>query len=230
MEFQHDEHRRGNQHDADTDQRAIESGGQLRSAGDQCLRLGPQFQCDADGDATASAGHCRVQSHLRNCWDQHNHLRNQLQPGGFKQHCLFWRGPSHGNGCKHDKSGGDDAGGDDVCADYGDGGRVDGLLGTAFSPTFIGSGSRINSGSFAPQVTINAPNGQGGVTVADLDGDGKPDLITANTMAPVSPFSATFRPAAPLAPILWPRRSRLPLAVRRTRLRWQIWTETANWI
>ncbi len=51
---------------------------------------------------------------------------------------------------------------------------------TAFSPTFIGAGNNIGSGSFAPQVTINNPSSQV-MTVADIDGDGKPDLIAANT-------------------------------------------------
>jgi hypothetical protein len=57
---------------------------------------------------------------------------------------------------------------------------VDGLTAysaQSFEPTFLGSGSGINSSSFGPRLDLPAGNGVGRVIIADLDGDGKPDLI-----------------------------------------------------
>ncbi|HEY2084235.1 MAG TPA: FG-GAP-like repeat-containing protein [Verrucomicrobiae bacterium] len=56
---------------------------------------------------------------------------------------------------------------------------VDGLVGytrTAFVPTFSGGGSHLTPSSFAPQVNLATPNGPHHTVIADLDGDGKPDL------------------------------------------------------
>ena len=50
----------------------------------------------------------------------------------------------------------------------------------AFEPTFVGGGSAIGPDSFAPRVDLAVGNGPGLVVIADLDGDGKPDLIVAN--------------------------------------------------
>jgi uncharacterized delta-60 repeat protein len=52
--------------------------------------------------------------------------------------------------------------------------------GTAFSPTFIGAGNNISSNSFGTQVKLSVLTRQNDVTVADIDGDGKLDLIVPN--------------------------------------------------
>ena len=49
-----------------------------------------------------------------------------------------------------------------------------------FLPTFAGNGSGISASSFAPQFTLAAGNNPYRVIIADLHGDGKPDLIAAN--------------------------------------------------
>ena len=51
-----------------------------------------------------------------------------------------------------------------------------------FLPTFPGFGP-INSASLGSQVTLPTGNGPGRVVIADLDGDGKPDLIIADSYA-----------------------------------------------
>jgi hypothetical protein len=52
--------------------------------------------------------------------------------------------------------------------------------GTAFEPTFLGGGSNISSSSFAPRVDLAGGSGSYLTVIADLDGDGKPDLVVAN--------------------------------------------------
>jgi hypothetical protein len=62
---------------------------------------------------------------------------------------------------------------------------VNGLVaasGTPFQPEFAG-GSDVTSSSFAPRVDLAAPNGPIFTAIADLDGDGKPDLIVDNAYA-----------------------------------------------
>ncbi|HSY16849.1 MAG TPA: immunoglobulin domain-containing protein, partial [Candidatus Acidoferrales bacterium] len=49
-----------------------------------------------------------------------------------------------------------------------------------FEPTYVGSGSNITVSSFAPSFNIGTPNGPGQTVIADLDGDGKPDVIVAD--------------------------------------------------
>ena len=50
-----------------------------------------------------------------------------------------------------------------------------------FMPTFSGNGSGISASSFAPIQNLTAGNGPIKVVIADIDGDGKPDLVVANT-------------------------------------------------
>ena len=49
-----------------------------------------------------------------------------------------------------------------------------------FEPTFSGNGEVINSSTFAPGANINNVSTPYAVVIADLDGDGKPDLVVAN--------------------------------------------------
>jgi subtilisin family serine protease len=50
----------------------------------------------------------------------------------------------------------------------------------AFEPTFLGDGSSISSSSFAARVDLVGGDGPIVTVIADLDGDGKPDLVVAN--------------------------------------------------
>ena len=52
-----------------------------------------------------------------------------------------------------------------------------------FMPIFYGDGSGITVNSLAPQMDLATGNGPGRVVIADLDGDGKPDLIIADSYA-----------------------------------------------
>ena len=50
----------------------------------------------------------------------------------------------------------------------------------AFQPTFLGDGSNIGTSSFAPLVNLTGGSGSFLTIIADLDGDGKPDLVVLN--------------------------------------------------
>ncbi len=50
-----------------------------------------------------------------------------------------------------------------------------------FLPTFTGNGAPISVGSFASRLDLPAANGPFSIVLIDLDGDGKPDLLVANT-------------------------------------------------
>ena len=51
---------------------------------------------------------------------------------------------------------------------------------TAFEPTFLGDGSALGPSSFAPRVDLACGSGPYFTCIADLDGDGKPDVVTIN--------------------------------------------------
>jgi hypothetical protein len=52
-----------------------------------------------------------------------------------------------------------------------------------FMPVFFGNGSGITVNAFAPRLDLATGDGPGRVVIADLDGDGKPDLIIADSYA-----------------------------------------------
>ena len=54
-----------------------------------------------------------------------------------------------------------------------------------FLPTFPGDGTPVNSSTFAARQNLNTPSGPMQTVIADLDGDGKPDLVVANVYAHV---------------------------------------------
>jgi|GEM_PF-1135958 len=52
--------------------------------------------------------------------------------------------------------------------------------GQPFDPTFTGNGSNIITSSFAPSFNLPGANGPQSMVIADLDGDGKPDIAFVN--------------------------------------------------
>lgn len=53
----------------------------------------------------------------------------------------------------------------------------------SFLPTFAGTGTNITTASFAPGQNLTVADGPIKSVIADVDGDGKPDLIVANSYA-----------------------------------------------
>ncbi|MGA2243795.1 MAG: immunoglobulin domain-containing protein [Verrucomicrobiota bacterium] len=51
--------------------------------------------------------------------------------------------------------------------------------GQFFEPTFSGSNATITASSFAPSFDLNTATGPGSTIIADVDGDGKPDIVIA---------------------------------------------------
>jgi len=54
-----------------------------------------------------------------------------------------------------------------------------------FLPTFPGDGTPVNSSTFAPRQNLSTPSGPMQTVIADMDGDGKPDLVVADIYAHV---------------------------------------------
>ena len=64
-----------------------------------------------------------------------------------------------------------------------------------FLPSFVGSGSNITATSFDPGQNLSAAAGPIKTVIADLDGDGKPDLVEMNTYAHTTSLFRNIGPA-----------------------------------
>ena len=82
--------------------------------------------------------------------------------------------------------------------------------GQLFEPTFTGNGSNITSSSFAPGFNLDAPSKMISSVIADLDGDGKPDIALVG-VGFVSVFRNTGSNGAPLDATTFAPRVDLPL-------------------
>ena len=105
---------------------------------------------------------------------------NNFSPMAASQHRLFRRGAGDGFVRQSDESDGDGSRRRDVCAGHRNGRRIDGVFGQMFEPTFAGNSSNITTSSFAPSFTLPGASGPQSMIIADLDGDGKPDIAFVN--------------------------------------------------
>ena len=129
--------------------------------------------------APVPSGSALIQSAIWKYWSSSEHHRHKFQFHCREQHRLFWRDEQATmcHRCQRDKFNGDSAGGTRTITV-----TVNGLTyaNQQFMPTFLGGGSGISATSFAPRVDLAAENQPGRAVIADVDGDGKPDLIVVN--------------------------------------------------
>jgi hypothetical protein len=82
-----------------------------------------------------------------------------------------------------------------------------------FQPTFPGDGTPISAATFAPRQDLPTPNGPHRTVIADLDGDGKPDLAIASLYSHVVSFFRNTGTNGPLTSATFGPRVDLPALV-----------------
>ncbi|MFO1487815.1 MAG: LamG-like jellyroll fold domain-containing protein [Verrucomicrobiota bacterium] len=81
-----------------------------------------------------------------------------------------------------------------------------------FQPTFPGGNASLNTGSFAAGFNLAAGDGPGSMVIADLDGDGKPDLAEVNGNSHTVSVYRNLADAGPYGPSSFAARVDLPLS------------------
>ena len=94
----------------------------------------------------------------------------------------------------------------------------------------IGTVGSITNNSFAPAVTFATGTGPQNVAIADLDGDGKADLVTVNINGGSSQSLSLLRNLSTVGNILFASEVDLPGLPASYGLAIGDWTGTANWI